>query len=320
MQQRAHASESGRAPDVTVLVLMRNPGARELETLSLVRSQTYPGKVLITVIDSSDDPQRGQSVAVRESVDRYVTIRPQEFSHGGTRNQGVDLCTTPILVSLSSDAHPTNETWLEALTAPVIAGKADASYGRQRSPIADPEREATFGFLYPDQAEIKTKESVPELGIRTFHFTDVTSAFSTEVIREVRFPEVAIFQDMGLVKRLLDAGCRIAYVPEAEVYHVHPLTWRSMWARYRGLGEVCERAGIFDAVRRQRKGGLAGEGLRAISRMVPRGRRNPVAAARSLGMGIVKAGALAMGRRDAKKNEHLQMEWTEGEGSRAVRR
>lgn len=301
-----NGSGNGRAPapapDVTVIFLVKDPGPHELETPALIRKQTYPGTTVIQVIDSSSDPEQPSSRAVRDSADRWHTIPPEDFGHGRTRNLGVELAATPIVVFLSSDAHPISERWLEALVTPLIEGRAEASYGRQQSPVPSEERRVTFGFLYPDEPEIKTKDRIPELGIRTFHFSDVTSAFLTEVIRKVGFPDVPMSEDVGVAKRILDEGGRIAYVPEATVLHVHVWDSKAMWRRYRQIGAVYERLGIFaDIEASVGKAGLVGEGLRVTRRITPHG-RNLRETADAVRIAVIKAAAVAWGRRAERRN------------------
>src|SRR5438874_4686956 len=142
------------SPDVTVALLVHRPGEHEVQTAALIRSQRYPGRIHLLAIDSSPDPSRVPNRALQEASDHWEEIAPESFGHGTTRNRALDLCRTPIVAFLSQDAHPADEGWLRALVRPLVEQKAEASYGRQRSPTPDPEREATFGYLYPDGSEL----------------------------------------------------------------------------------------------------------------------------------------------------------------------
>ena len=175
-------------PDASVILLIHNPGRHEATTVDLVRSQRYVGRVVLRVIDSSTDPRAKWNRVIRGVADEWEAIPPGAFGHGRTRNRALDTTTTPIVAYLSQDAQPATEGWLESLVRPLVDGRADAAYGRQLSPSPDMERDATFTYLYPEEAAIKTKERIGELGLRTFHFSDVTSAFLTDVLRAVRFP------------------------------------------------------------------------------------------------------------------------------------
>ncbi|MCA1607428.1 MAG: glycosyltransferase family 2 protein, partial [Acidobacteria bacterium] len=236
-------------PDVTVVLLVYKPGEHEVETAHAVRRQQYDGAISLLVIDSSPVRSSPYGLELRGLADRYDAIRPEIFGHGRTRNRALDMCNSPFIVYLSQDAHPVRTSWLYTLVAPLLTGEAEASYGRQVSPDADPERDATFGYWYPDKPQIKTKASMSELGFKTFHFSDVTSAFVTDVARRLRFPEeLDAFgkgEDFGIAKRLLDRGDRIAYVPEAAVWHAHKMSPQETFSRYRQIGVVCERLGIF---------------------------------------------------------------------------
>jgi hypothetical protein len=257
-------------PDATVALLTREPGDLELETLRRLRAQRYPGSVSTLVIDSSADPSAKVSSILRAAADHWEAIPPGAFRHAGTRNRALDACTTPVILYLSGDAHPVDELWMRRLVQPLRDGRAHASYGRQQVPAQDREREATYAYLYPDAPEVKTKASIPELGLRTFHFSDVTSAFVTDVLRRLRFPdELAIFEDVGIAKRLLDNGYGIAYVPGAAVLHSHQLSPRAMAARYRRIGFVYESLGIFDDLRRAGRSSLLREGLRVARDVSP---------------------------------------------------
>ena len=283
-------------PNVTVVLLVYQPGEREVQTAKLVRKQRYDGVVVIQVIDSSPDKSPPANLELRKAADTWVSITPEDFGHGQTRNLGVSHSSTPLVVFLSQDAHPVDDQWLRALVQPLVDERAEASYGRQRPPEADPEREATYRFLYPEVGEIRTREDVAREGLRTFHFSDVSSGFVTDVIRRVRFPEeIHTFEDVGVAKRLLDGGYRIAYVPEAAVWHSHILSRRAMFARYREIGMIYERLGIFGELRRAGRSPFLGEGARVAKAISPRGRAGLKGRAAPMLVGALKASAVTWG-------------------------
>lgn len=282
------------APDATVVLLTQDPGTTELETLRRLKAQRYPGRMNILVIDSSRRPMLPSNQVLRAAADQWEAIPPDSFRHAGTRQRALEACTTPVVAYLSADAQPATDGWLAALLAPILEGTAEASYGRQQSPVADSEREATFRFLYPSRPEIKTKASIPELGLRTFHFSDVTSAFDTSIARSVGFPtDLPTFEDVGVAKRLLDAGHRIAYVPEAVVLHAHQLTPREILSRYRRIGAIYEQLGIFSDLRRAGRSPFS-EGLRVTRAVAPQSKRSW--SPQPLFVGGMKAAAVTCGR------------------------
>ena len=284
-------------PDVTIAVVTHNPGDWEAQTLEIVRGQRYRGGVNVVVIDSSADPTTPGSLALRQAADRWESLPPEEFGHATTRNRALEFVTTPVVVYLSSDAHPANDAWLEKLVEPLADGRAQASYGRQVAPRDDAERITTYNFLYPDEFELKSKDRIGEFGIRTFHFSDVTSAFLTDVLRDVRFPdELAIFEDVAVAKRFLDAGYRIAYVPEAAVLHLHELDIRELARRYRRIGAVYEHMGIFDDLRAAGRTSYVKQGLKTVWGVTPKDGQGKLASVKSLFLGGLKLAAVTYGR------------------------
>lgn len=283
-------------------LLINNPGELELETVKALSGQHYPGVFKVLVIDSSHDPGAPQNLIIKGASDLWEAVAPKDFAHGATRNRALDLCSSKIIVFLSQDACPATEFWLEALVAPLAMGLAEASYGRQRPRRANSERAATYEFLYPDSAIIKTKANMKELGLKTFHFSNVSSAFVCDALRSVRFPEdIPTFEDIGAAKRLLDAGSRIAYVPEAEVFHSHEMGLWAMFARYRQIGQIYEKLAIFDELKNETGSSLK-EGVKVARAVSPLkgGIADQVRRAVVLG---VKAGAVALGRGEAKASK-----------------
>src|SRR5436305_14481428 len=116
---------SSVSPDVTVVLLIRDPSAWELETPGLVRAQDYGGRVLIHVIDSSPNPELDANVQFRSPADSWQSIKPEEFHYSKTRNLGVKAAETPMVLFLSADAHPVGTSWLSSLIEPIASAQAD---------------------------------------------------------------------------------------------------------------------------------------------------------------------------------------------------
>lgn len=295
--------DPSRWPDASVILLIHNPGEHEASTVDLVRRQSYDGRVVLRAIDSSPDPTSRWSTAIRNAVDDWEAIAPGAFRHGRTRNRAVDGTTTPIVVYLSQDAHPATDGWLRSLVRPLVDGKAEAAYGRQLPPAPDAERDATFTYLYPEEPKVKTKDRIAELGVRTFHFSDVTSAFPTDLLKAVRFPnEIPIFEDIAVAKRLLDRGHRIAYVPDALVYHAHRMGIRKLVSRYRQIGAVYERLGIFDELRNAGVS-LFREGASTAAGVSSNRRRTLAARSGAVLLGGLKLASVTAGRWQASMME-----------------
>jgi rhamnosyltransferase len=85
---------------------------------------------------------------------------------------------------------------------------------------------------------LKSKDSVSELGIKAFFFSNACSAIRRNEFEKVGgFPEdVVMFEDMLLAAKLLEGGYSIRYTPEAAVIHSHNLDLRQQFKRYFDAG------------------------------------------------------------------------------------
>ena len=130
----------------------------------------------------------------------------------------------------------------------------------------------------------------------------MTSAFRTDVLRHVRFPEdLPIFEDIGVAKRLLDRGDALAYVPEATVTHGDEMGFVQMLRRYRQIGAIYERLGIFAELRAATGKGLLGTGMRTAGAVAPASGN----AVGRLAVAGVKAAAVGLGRVEARMGRRL---------------
>jgi len=201
--------------------------------------QTLP-PVEIIVIDSSSGDRTVEIAA--EMGCKTVVIERKAFDHGGTRNLGAKLSAGDVLVFMTQDALPVNDIFLENLVRP-LADPSDpliaASFGRQvaRNDAVPLEKFARL-FNYPDTSMIKSKENLPRLGIKTFFFSNVCSAVRRREFKAVGgFPNKTIMnEDMILAAKLILQGYKVAYVPEAAVWHSHNYSIAQQFRRYFDIG------------------------------------------------------------------------------------
>lgn len=191
----------------------------------------------IVVIDSSSSDR---TVEIAESRGaKVLRIRKEDFNHGGTRNLGVEKTSGDLVVFLTQDAMPSDPDCIANLTRPLEDSEIAASYGRQlpREDAVPTEKFARC-FNYPEKSSLKSWSNIPELGIKTFFFSNVCSAVRKKEFKKVGgFPEKLImFEDMLLAARLLQDGYKIAYAAGAKVVHSHNYNWVQQFRRYEMAG------------------------------------------------------------------------------------
>jgi rhamnosyltransferase len=207
--------------NISIIIPTYN-GQKHIKELILSLKQQTILPIEIVIVDSTSTDL---TVEYAQSSGCKVTfVDMKDFDHGGTRNLGSEIASGEIVVFMTQDAIPVNDKFLEELIKPLRNHQIAASFGRQvaRPDAAPPERFARL-FNYPETAVVKSRDSLRTLGIKTFFFSNVCSAIKKKEFKKVgRFPSrVVMNEDMLLAARLIQEGYKIAYVPEAAVWHSH---------------------------------------------------------------------------------------------------
>lgn len=245
----------------SVVVPTLNPGRMWGDWVATLLSQEGVFLSEVLVIDSSSDDS---TVDVARQCGFITKVIPRlSFSHGGTRQMGVEMTKGDIVVFLTQDALLADKTALRNLLAVFRDLSIGAAYGRQlphhfSSPIGAHARI----FNYPEAGQIKTLEDRVTLGLKTAFISNSFAAYRRDELKKVGgFPRDTIFaEDMAVAARLLMVGKRIAYCPDARVFHSHDYTVGQEFRRYFDIGVFHAREGWL----RDTFGAAEGDGLRFV--------------------------------------------------------
>jgi len=222
-----------------------------LPSLKTQSIQSYP-----IIVDSSSTDDTLQVATQYEA--RVLTVAKNDFNHGKTRNLGIFHAKREIVVLLTQDALPADDYCLENLVEPLQDPQIVASFGRQvPRPDASPIETFTRLFNYPETPIVKGREDLPGLGIKTFFFSNVCSAIKTREFKGLGgFPEnIIMFEDLIFAAKAILKGFKIAYVPEAKVWHSHNLSLVQQFRRYQDAGiSLRNNAWIFEHTKANREG------------------------------------------------------------------
>jgi rhamnosyltransferase len=248
---------------ISVVIPVRNGGEPMRRCLEAIRGQRVADEVEIVAVDSGSTD--GTQDLVRSFEGRVHEIAPEDFNHGETRNLGARLAAGEIVVYTVDDALPTDERWLDRLTAPLrerngIAG----TYSRQVAyETAPPHQSFYIEHRYGPEARIQRASTPAELTVATVLFSNVSSAIRRPVLEEFPFAsDIVIAEDLEWCTRVLLAGYEIAYVPDSVVRHSHDYTLRDALKRYFDQGAAAERS--FMAGGRSSPAAVRGDGLRFV--------------------------------------------------------
>lgn len=168
----------------------------------------------------------------------YEMIEEWEFSHSKTREEIAYKVDGDIIVFISQDVVMKNKYWLRNLISPIIDNECEATFSRQlctNNTIEKYIREKN----YPDKSRIVSKKDIDELGLLTFFYSDASSAVKAKIYKELNGydgKKLIINEDMYFAEKLIQAGYKIKYCADSEVYHSHIFTLKALYERYFDTG------------------------------------------------------------------------------------
>ena len=208
--------------EVDVLIPVYRPDGKLTELLKRLKMQNYPiHRVILMNTEEKHFPT--ELTGIWDRVEVYHLAK-EEFDHGGTRDRGVRMSTADLVLCMTQDAMPADETLIEELVKPFDDPEVWAAYARQLPNEDCREVEKyTRSFNYPEQSMVKTKENLDRLGIKTFFCSNVCAAWRREKYLELGgFVKHTIFnEDMILAGTMIKQGGKIAYCAKAKVIHSH---------------------------------------------------------------------------------------------------
>jgi rhamnosyltransferase len=216
--------------DVSIVILTKNAGENFPVLLQRLFAQKFDGSYEVLVIDSGSTDN---TLAVAQGFPVKITrIKPEEFHHGKTRNLGAELSSGKILVYITQDALPLNDNWLQKLTDDLKNPQVYMVIGRQIPWHDTKPPEKFFYFYYFTEHKIEVVTGASDYYRDNMFISNVNSAIRKDVWQQFRFSEnITMAEDKEFAKRVLLAGWKIVYQPEAAVYHAHDFDLRSLFRR-----------------------------------------------------------------------------------------
>lgn len=233
----------------------------------------YNGEDCILELDKSIKKQKNVKInsikyAVTESKDNtekilednnidYIKIKKEEFAHSKTREKVARICNADIIVFITQDIIIEREDWLYNLTNPIANGECSASYSRQISKSKGIEK-YTREKNYPENSYIRSKEDVEKIGLRTFFFSDASSAIRNEVFKKLNYYDnknLSISEDMYIAYKLIMNGYKIKYVADSVIIHSHNFKFKELYKRYYDTGIFFKENSYLDKFGTNKTGG-----------------------------------------------------------------
>lgn len=178
---------------------------------------------------------------------KYKKIQRNEFSHSLVREKAAFESTADIVVFVTQDVVIEDKKWLYNLTKD-IDNEIVATYSRQITKYDNIEK-YTREKNYPDISSIVSKEDIEKLGLRTFFFSDASSAISRDVFVKLNGYDnknLPISEDMYIAYKIIMNGYKIKYCADSVVYHSHKFTLKQIYDRYKLTGNFMKQNSYLD--------------------------------------------------------------------------
>ena len=241
---------------ISIIIPTRNAENYLEDLINKLYSQTKKPYEIIVIDTASIDNTK--KICDRYDLVKFIGIKNGEFDHGGTRNRAANEAKGDILVFMTQDAYPENNDFIEELIKPLGKNNIVATYGRQ---IARKEAGAIEKFArdfnYGKNDIIKSKEDIEKLGVKTFFFSNVCSAFITDEFHKVGgFPEHTIMnEDMIIASKFIFNNKKVCYASKASVIHSHAYTYIQQFKRNFDVGVVfVDSSDCFAGVKSESEG------------------------------------------------------------------
>lgn len=226
---------------VSVLLPVKNQEQDVRELLPLVLGQSVSARLEIVAVDSGSSD--GTVQALREFDATVISIDPNDFDHGLTRNLAVEQAHGDILLFLSGRARPVGDRWLAPLMAtleedPEAAGVCSRVMPSPSADIllAKSGSAELSGASMTERKMIEDWDAYRKLSVeqrREFlNFHTVGTVVRAEVFADIQFRSVpTLGEDLLWAREVLEAGWALWHQAASVVHHSHEYTLGERFAR-----------------------------------------------------------------------------------------
>lgn len=210
-------------------------------------------KIQYVLTKSKDNSEK----ILKENKLNYILIDKKDFSHSLTREKEAMKSKSDIIVFISQDIVIENTDYLYNLVNPIINGEANACYSRQLTKFDNIEK-YTRESNYPDKSIIKAKDDIEKLGLKTFFFSDASSAVNAKVFKKLNGYDgknLPINEDMYFAYKLIMNGYKIKYCADSVCYHSHNFKLKELYDRYKLTGRFFKENSYIDNFGTNKSGG-----------------------------------------------------------------
>lgn len=222
---------------ISIIIRTKNEERWIGKCLDAIKSQSYTDWEIVLVDNQSTDKTVEKAFS---KCPKMKLVEIEEFIPGKAINDGIRASSGEYIVCLSAHCIPVHNDWLKNLVENLSDENIAGVYGRQvptsfSSPSDTRDLLITFGL----DKRIQIKD--------TF-FHNANSIIPRRIWDKFPFDEsVTNIEDRVWGQRVIEAGYRIIYEPEAEVYHHHGIHQNNRPDRVRNVVKIMEGLGLSNS-------------------------------------------------------------------------
>jgi rhamnosyltransferase len=213
---------------ISIIIPVKNGITTIKQCLDAIYSQTLINQTEVIIIDSGSTD--GTLDILKNYPVRLYQIPPEEFNHGATRNYGVSLAKGDFIMMTVQDAIAMDNSWLEKLLTHFKDKSVAGVCGMQMVPQSA--QINPFDWTRPVNQPAVRKfqfKNASEFHILPPHkkreicgWDDVNSMYRKTLLVKYPFEHVKFGEDIRWAVKIINAGYKIVYDPNAKVAHYHP--------------------------------------------------------------------------------------------------
>ena len=219
----------------------------------LMQDKVKINKIRYVLTESTDNTEK----YLLQNKIKYKKIKRNEFYHSLTREKEAMNSNSDIVVFVTQDVIIKDKLWLYNLIKDIGKNNIVATYSRQITKYSNIEK-YTREANYPSESKIVSKEDIPKLGLKTFFFSDASSAIDTNIFKKLNGydgKKLPISEDMYIAYKIINNDYKIKYCADSVVYHSHNFTLKEVYDRYKLTGKFFKENSYLDNYGTNKSGG-----------------------------------------------------------------
>lgn len=219
----------------------------------IIQKKVKINKIRYVLTESKDNTEE----YLKNNNIEYKKIKKSEFSHSLVREKEAMESVSDVVAFVTQDVVIDDELWLYNLTKDIGKDNIVAAYSRQVTKYNNIEK-YTRESNYPAQSKVVSQDDISKLGLKTFFFSDASSAIDTNIFKKLNGYDgknLPISEDMYIAYKIINNGYKIKYCSESVVYHSHNFTLKEVYDRYKLTGKFFKENSYLDNYGTNKSGG-----------------------------------------------------------------